>query len=127
MDRIKDPGAFKTYAFRVAGNLHKMKMRRKKFRAEFNEEEIQAMTGVSGNQETMADFNIIYETIHKLPAKTAEALVLFHISDQTLEDIQKIQGGSLSGVKLRLKRGREKLRAMLSTPKQAEIMAIFLL
>jgi hypothetical protein len=42
-----------------------------------------------------------------------ETVVLFEVSDFTLEEIHKVQGGSLSGVKLRLKRGRELLAKTL--------------
>jgi DNA-directed RNA polymerase specialized sigma24 family protein len=68
---------------------------------------------------------IIYNKILSLPDKMSEALILFHISDLSLEEIQKIQGGSLSGVKLRLKRGREKIMGMVKTPSQLE-MALLL-
>jgi len=128
MEKIKDMAAFKTYVFRVAGNLHKMKMRRKKFRAGFNEEEIKSFLSTSGDQEALTDLKIIYETIQKLPPKTAETLFLFHVSDLPLEEIRNIQGGSLSGVKLRLKRGREKLLTWLNTPEKSTIiMALFLI
>ena len=39
-DRIKDLSVFKSYLFSVASNLHKMKQRRNKFKASFNEEEV---------------------------------------------------------------------------------------
>ena len=66
----------------------------------------------------MTEFSLIYEKIMSLPQKTAETMILFHISDLSLEDIRSIQGGSLSGVKLRLKRGREKLLEKLNSPEQ---------
>jgi DNA-directed RNA polymerase specialized sigma24 family protein len=43
--------------------------------------------------------------------------VLFEISGFPLEEIRQLQGGTLSGVKSRLKRGREQLRVwLLETP-----------
>ena len=120
-DKIKNLTSFKSYLFGVASNLHKMRLRRKKFHAEFRDNELAQIIDHDQNQETITEFRMVYEQIMELPQKMSEALILFHISDLTLEDIQKIQGGSLSGVKLRLKRGREKLLSKLNTPQQVKI------
>lgn len=124
-EKIKDRSAFKTYLFSVASNLHKMRLRRKKFKGEFNAAEVALLIDSGMNQEYETDFKIVYEHILSLPNKMSEALILFHISDLSLEEIQKIQGGSLSGVKLRLKRGREKLIAKLNTPAQVKVAMLF--
>lgn len=125
-NKIKDKSAFKSYMFSVASNLNKMRYRRLKFKASFNDDEIKQIVDFSQNHEYLTDFNIIYQKILSLPHKMAETLILFHISDLSLEEIQKIQGGSLSGVKLRLKRGREKILSMLNTPEQVEMALFFL-
>lgn len=39
-DKIRDKSAFKSFMFGVAGNLHKMKLRKRKIRLEFSVEEI---------------------------------------------------------------------------------------
>jgi RNA polymerase sigma factor (sigma-70 family) len=124
-DKIRDKSAFKSYLFSVASNLHKMKRRRFKFNAEFNDDELKQLQDFSQNQEYLTDFQLIYEKILSLPQKTAQAIILFHISDLPIEEIRKIQGGSLSGVKLRLKRGREKILSMLNTPEQVSMAVIF--
>ncbi|MDC0584393.1 RNA polymerase sigma factor [Bacteroidales bacterium] len=124
-DKIKDTDSFKSYLFSTASNLNKMKLRRQKFKAEFTDDEIANIIDFKQNPESYTDFKLVHEKILSMPKRTAEALILFHISDLSLEDIQKIQGGSLSGVKLRLKRGREKLRSMLET-KQHLQMAMLL-
>ena len=123
-DKIRDLSFFKSYLFSVASNLNKMKRRRLKFKAEFKEDELNKIMDFTHNQEYITDFKIIYEKMLSLPQKMAESMILFHISDLSLEEIQKIQGGSLSGVKLRLKRGREKLLSLLITPEQLKIAII---
>jgi RNA polymerase sigma factor (sigma-70 family) len=124
--RIKDKTVFKTYLFSVAGNLQKMKRRRLKFKAEFNETEINQIMDFGQDQESLTDFKIVYEKILSLPERMSEALILYHISDLSLVEIQKIQGGSISGVKLRLKRGREKLLSLLNTKKQMKVAVMLL-
>ena len=125
-DRIRDKSVFKSYVFTIASNLNKKKFRRQKFKTDYNESEINQLVDLSQNPEYITDFKIIYNQILALPDKTAETLILFHISDLSLEEIQEIQGGSLSGVKLRLKRGREKLIAQLKSPQQLKVAMLFL-
>ena len=125
-DKIKDKSAFKSYIFSTASHLHKKKIRRLKFNADFNEIELSHLVDLSQNPEYITDFKIIYQEILSLPTKTAETIILFHISDLSLEEIRNIQGGSLSGVKLRLKRGREKLFSQLKTPEKVRMALLFL-
>lgn len=124
--KLRDNSAFKSYLFGIASNLNKMKFRRKKFHAEFNEDEIKHLIIDTANQEYVSDFNIVYQHILQLPQRISEALILFHISDMSIDDIKKIQGGSLSGVKQRLRRGRKLLLNSLST-KESRQMAMLLL
>ena len=44
----------------------------------------------------------------------------------SIEEIQKIQGGSISGVKSRLQRGREKVLSLLNTKEQIRIAMMLL-
>ena len=90
-DRIKDLSAFKSYLFSVASNLHKMKQRRNKYKASFNEEEVNQIIDHGQNQEHLAEFKIVYEKILSLPARTSETLILYHISDLSIEEIKQIQ------------------------------------
>jgi RNA polymerase sigma-70 factor (ECF subfamily) len=126
LDKIKDLSVFKSYVFSVACNLHKMKQRRNKFKADFNEEEINQIIDFGQNQEHFTEFKIVYEKILSLPAKTAETLILYHISDLSVEEIQKIQGGSLSAIRSRLQRGREKVISLLKTKEQLKIAMMLL-
>ncbi len=55
----------------------------------------------------------LYEAMQELPEKQRETIVLFEISGLSLNEIMEIQGDSLSAVKSRLVRGREKLSQIL--------------
>jgi RNA polymerase sigma-70 factor, ECF subfamily len=126
-DKINDLSVFKSYVFSVASNLHKMKLRRNKFKAAFNEKEFNQIIDFGQNQEHFTEFKIIYEKILSLPAKTSETLILFHISDLSVEEIQKIQGGSLSAIRSRLQRGREKVLSLLNIKEQLKIAMMLLI
>jgi predicted DNA-binding protein YlxM (UPF0122 family) len=53
------------------------------------------------------------DAIGLLPEKVKETLLLFEVADLSLNEIRIIQGGSISGVKSRLKRGRESVQRAL--------------
>lgn len=126
-NKIKDKNLFKSYLFSVACNLNNMKRRRLKFRAELNAAEINQIIDSGQDQEYLTDFKIVYEKMLCLPERMAQTLILYHISDLSLEEIRSIQGGSLSGVKLRLKRGREKLLSLLNTIEQMKVAVMLLM
>jgi len=48
-----------------------------------------------------------------LPERQKEALSLFELADFPIEEIRKIQGGTASGVKMRLVRARAKLAILM--------------
>lgn len=124
---LKNEKAFLSFTFSIASNLYKMQIRRNKFKGEFSEKEVHEIVDLGQNQEYLADFKIVYGVILALPERIKETLLLFYISDLPIKEIQKIQGGSLSGVKERLRRGRIKVLNMLNDTKHIQIaMMIFI-
>jgi RNA polymerase sigma-70 factor (ECF subfamily) len=71
--------------------------------------------------DTNHDVKLLNELLSKLPDKQREAIVLFELSGFSIEEIRDLQGGSLSGVKMRLSRGRDQLRLWLEEPSEGTI------
>jgi len=111
-DSIREPIAFKSFLFTIARRLVKDKARRSKFKGELKEQD-RLNLAADNDPSVRHDVALLHRCLDKLPEKQAEALTLFELSGFSLKEIQAIQGGSLSAVKLRLKRGRERLRALL--------------
>lgn len=65
------------------------------------------------------DVEILYKALDKLPEKMKTTVIMYEISGLSLEEIREIQGGTLSGVKSRLVRGRTMLKEILT--EKAEI------
>ena len=59
-------------------------------------------------------FEALYAALDKLPAAQKEAVILFEISGFSIKEIAEIQGSTESGVKSRLKRGREALAKLMN-------------
>jgi RNA polymerase sigma-70 factor (ECF subfamily) len=94
-EKLKDSSAFKYYCFKIASNLAKHSARRNK--VQYQPEELwPEVAGSFTSPEMLIDYAIVYREIMRMPEKVREAIILYYISDQTYEDIQKIQGGSLS-------------------------------
>ena len=111
---LRNPASFKYFLFGIARNTFRKNLKRNKVHAkyEMNNNEPQAHDGAS--IETNVDVGLLYDKLDMLNPKQKEALILFEISGFSLKEIKEIQGGSLSGVKLRLKRGRQKLKELFS-------------
>lgn len=111
-DKLRDKKAFVSFLFSIASRIN----RRTKHK-------MSRFTGIAEGQDwkvsetsadTKLDIKILYEALAKLPLKQKESIILFEISGFSIEEIKDIQGGTLSGVKSRLKRGREKLKELLT-------------
>ncbi len=97
----------KAWLIRVLINKVRDELRRKKVRAFTPLDEIAELA--SAPEE---DRGVIAE-IMKLPEKYKTPIVLHYLEDIPVERISKILGITLSGAKMRLKRGRDMLREKL--------------
>jgi RNA polymerase sigma-70 factor (ECF subfamily) len=60
------------------------------------------------------DVHFLYEGLRHLSEAQRECLILFEISGFSIREVAEIQGTSESAVKQRLKRGRDKLKQILT-------------
>ncbi len=120
-ESLKHKEAFLSYLFTIASRIAKKKRWRKKFFGVYNEVEALQMPDNSQNADRNIDIELLYKAMGQLPAKQKEALVLFEISGFSLKEIQEMQGGSLSAVKSRISRGREKLTQLLQENKDPNL------
>ncbi len=113
-DDLKSPGAFLSYLLTIAVRLHKRRRWRQRLFGSYDDEYAENIPSGGTSPEAAADVAMLHAALAQLPERQRETVVLFEISDLSLEEIRQIQGGSLSGVKSRLVRGREKLAQILN-------------
>jgi RNA polymerase sigma-70 factor, ECF subfamily len=123
-EKIESTERFAAYLFTIASNLYKKHLRRKKFIGKYNEKEALLLEDLGLSTELQAEMAVVLQRMDQLPKLQREALILFHISDLPMEEIQNIQGGSLSAVKQRIKRGRERM-VQLCAERQQIIITLF--
>lgn len=112
-EKIHKPESFLYYMFRIASNAIQSKNRRKKFWTDLDQNYTNNIPDEAGDVIAKTEMKEFYAELNKMPAKQKEAIVLFEISGLSLNEIHQIQGGSLSGVKSRIGRGRQHLEQKL--------------
>ena len=116
LEKLRKKDSFKAYLFGVARRLRLHQYRRNRFRGEYDEKVAEMLPGHDSPPDTNHDVEVLYNLLGKLPPKQRESIVLFELSGFSLEEIRHLQGGTLSGVKSRLTRGREQLRLWFEDP-----------
>ena len=112
-EQIRDQKAFLSYLFSIASRLHKRKQWRGRLFGTFDEDGAEQLPYGGTPPDVSPDVTRLYEALGKLPAEQREAIVLFELSGFSISEIQEIQGGSISSIKMRLSRGRKALAELL--------------
>ncbi len=107
---LRDTTAFRKFLSTITIRLHRRKRWRAKIFRPLQEAE---NSSYEMTRESSYDLDLLLSALTKLPALQRETIVLFEISGLSQNEIQEIQGGSLSGVKSRLTRARENLKRIL--------------
>ena len=116
LERLRKKDSFKAYLYSVARRLQLQHYRRIRFRGVYDEKIAELLPDQSSLPDMNHDVKLLYDLLGKLPNRQKEAIVLFEISGFSIEEIRELQGGTLSGVKMRLSRGRKQLRLWLQEP-----------
>ena len=112
--KLKDESAFKAYLFKTARSKFRRKKRRSKFFGLFDDKQASNIISHEPPPDMPLDVKMLYEALDQLPGEQKEALVLFEISGFSIKEIAEMQKATVTAVKSRLKRGREKLASILT-------------
>ena len=120
-EAIKKKESFIYYLFKTASRLITRHHQKKNRIEEYNEETILQLP--ADNIDTAQSFEVkeLYKALSRLSLPTREAIVLFEIDGFSQEEICAIQGGTLSGVKSRISRGREALKKIMMDSEAVKI------
>lgn len=125
IDQLRDEARFRAWFFAVLLSVHRARCRRAFLRrlvpfwdaqdpepdwpeeVHRSRDELQTLPL---DEETRTRAARITAALHTLPTESRQALVLFEVQGFSLEEIAEMQQSSLSAVKSRLARSRERLR-----------------
>jgi RNA polymerase sigma-70 factor, ECF subfamily len=119
---LRDPQAFTSFLFTVATRIYRHKERRARWFGRINPGAANEIEAMDHSPELAMDIRLMHEAIASLPVKQSEAILLFELSGLSLEEIRAIQGGTLSGVKSRLRRARQELAKKLGMEPTAQML-----
>lgn len=125
LKRCGDPERFSGWLFMIVSNVCRSAGARATRRAT---EPLDAVAGSVASDGPMPDQQVdakhlreqIRSALSRLPEEQREALVLMYLQGYSVLEIEEMTGASASAVKMRLKRGREALKALLG-PVLAEV------
>jgi len=117
-DRI-EKGKLLNYMIRAARNRSISLGRARRFKAvDFEEQSLERLRSKGASAETLLDVEALYRALNRLPEKQRNAVVLFEINGFSVREIAGMQGSSEASVKMKLSRGRKRLRELLTdTPR----------
>jgi RNA polymerase sigma-70 factor (ECF subfamily) len=112
-DELRSKEAFFSYLLSIsvrilANNKRKIKEESDSF------EKVAIRVDVNSNTETKVESYFLHQALAQLPEEQRESIILFEISGFSIKEIAAIQNASESSVKQRLRRGRMKLREILT-------------
>jgi RNA polymerase sigma-70 factor (ECF subfamily) len=110
---LRDGRAFLSYLFTIARRICRHRTHRARLFGRYDEGFAAKLVAQGSPPDAAADVPALYAALDRLPAGQREAVVLFELSGLSLEEVREIQGGTLSGVKARVARGRRKLAELL--------------
>ncbi len=112
---LKNDAAFLSFLFSIASRIVHKKNRRLKYKADYDENVLSQIPESGIDAETRLDVELLYKVLNTLPRNQKEALILFEISGFSIKEVAQIQNASVSAVKQRLKRGRERLSVIFQS------------
>lgn len=116
-DTIENKEQLLHYLIRAARNRSISHWRKAKFKAELQEQHQHQLRAYGATPEVLLDVELLHQAMHRLPEKQKNALLLFEISGFSMKEIAEMQRTSVGAVKVKISRGRKKLRQMMSDKK----------
>lgn len=124
---MRDEASLASYLFTICSRLARQE-RMRKGRLTPIDVSVENTPSETFSPEMQADMRIVTEAINTLPEAERDTLVLHLVAGLKLEEISTIHEVGLSAVKMRLSRGKERLRSKLgitidtSLPSNAKIV-----
>lgn len=122
LDDLKKPDAFVYFLFAIAKRLISNKYRKEDRTNHITE--IEEPTSIAMEVEDKLRISDLYKAMQMLPVEQCEALTLYEISGFSIAEIKEMQNVSLSAVKSRIARGRQRLAEILRA-EEASINKLF--
>jgi len=112
-DTLRSKEAFLSFLFSISVRVLANTNRKKKETTKLNQEAF-IVKDINSQTDKNAEVFMLYKAMTKLSVEQKECLILFEITGFSIKEISDIQNTSESNVKQRLRRGRIRLRELLT-------------
>ncbi|MBL7999992.1 MAG: sigma-70 family RNA polymerase sigma factor [Candidatus Kapabacteria bacterium] len=112
-EQLREDQAFLSFLFTIATRVAQQRKFRRADR--MSDEQIEDLFENYTSPEAATDVRILYTALDKLPAEQREALIMAEISGLSHKEIQDVQGGTISGIKVRIFRAKRRLAKLLGS------------
>jgi RNA polymerase sigma-70 factor (ECF subfamily) len=111
--KVRDKKAFLAYLFTTARRLFFREIEQYHSRHSSLDAVVDFISGELSAEDKL-DIKHLYKALEEIPQDQKEAILLFDIHGFSGKEIAKIQGTSTANVKIRIHRGKERLRKLLN-------------
>jgi RNA polymerase sigma-70 factor, ECF subfamily len=115
---LRDRQAFLAFMISTANHIYSNQQKRHARSRLWNPKIEQILPDTYSQPDVSTDVSLLYDYLKKLPPVQQEAVSMFYVLDMSLEEISQVQGVTLSAVKSRVTRGREKLLEIMKEPQK---------
>lgn len=113
-EELRAKEAFLSYLLSISVRILANNKRKRKEESDSFEVVAIKAHDASSNTESKADSYFLHQALAQLPEEQRESIILFEISGFSIKEIAAIQNATESSVKQRLRRGRMRLREILT-------------
>ena len=110
---LRERGRFKLWLLKIIGNTYRSWVVRRKLKCWLTLEFVRNVPAPTRGSFESRD--LLQRALQGLPPEQREALVLFELTGASIAEIGEVQQVTLSAVKSRLARGRQRLRVIIET------------
>lgn len=103
------------YLIRAARNRYVTNWKKQSRRKELLEERGDRLLSKGIAPDTLLDIQLLYDALDKLSVQQKTALILFEINGFSMREIAVIQNSTVGAIKMKISRGRKRLRTLLES------------
>lgn len=109
-----EEGKLLHYLIRAARNRAISLGRGRRSNVALTEQSVARLRAKGAPADTLLETEALYQALHQLPEKQRNALILFEINGFSIREVASLQQCSEASVKMKLNRGRKRLRELLT-------------
>ena len=115
-EKLREEKAFLHFLFGTAHRIFLNQIRRNKFKGEYSHHFENTIEDSSSNPDDKTDISLFYAQLKSLGEELEELIILKEISGFSVKEVAEMKNMTESNVKIKLHRGRKKLKELLQEP-----------